>query len=139
MTLEVSFIAMYSNLLVDSTTVSCLELFQVTTTPFKTNTHLDYDFGLSMPVWKLASLYPFTTSSGSPSYISKISFVFLKYLKVFLTVVQWISLGYSLHRITILKAYVTTRQVHFIAYMIDILHVQTLQIVSCTHPQRVSR
>jgi hypothetical protein len=47
---------MYSASIVESATVSCLELFQLTAPPFIVNTIPDCDFESSLSVWKLASL-----------------------------------------------------------------------------------
>jgi hypothetical protein len=46
--------AMYSASVVESATVSCLELFQLTAPPFNVNTNPDYNFESSLSVWKLA-------------------------------------------------------------------------------------
>src|SRR5688572_20935749 len=48
--------AMYSVSVVESATVSCLELFQLTAPPFSMNTNPDCDFESSLSVWKLASV-----------------------------------------------------------------------------------
>src|SRR5688572_2105494 len=48
--------AMYSASVVESATVSCLKLFQLTAPPFSVNTNPDYDFESSLSVWKLASV-----------------------------------------------------------------------------------
>jgi hypothetical protein len=48
--------AMYSASIVESVTVSCLEIFQLTTPPFIVNTKPDCDFNSSRSIWKLASV-----------------------------------------------------------------------------------
>src|SRR5664279_976588 len=48
--------AMYSASVVESATVSCLELFQLTAPPFKVNTYPDCERDSSKSVWKLASV-----------------------------------------------------------------------------------
>jgi hypothetical protein len=48
--------AMYSASVVESATVSCLELFQLTAPPLIVNTKPDWDFESSLSVWKLASV-----------------------------------------------------------------------------------
>jgi hypothetical protein len=56
---------MYSTYVVESATVSCLELFQLTAPPLRQNIKLDYDLESSASVWNVASLQPFTMSSSS--------------------------------------------------------------------------
>src|SRR5687767_15502192 len=51
-----SEVAMYSASVVESATVSWLELFQLTAPPFSVNTNPDCDFESSLSVWKLASV-----------------------------------------------------------------------------------
>ncbi|KAK8621659.1 hypothetical protein V6N13_081092 [Hibiscus sabdariffa] len=46
---------MYSASIVESATVSCFELFQLTTPPFRRKTNPDCDRESSLSVWKLAS------------------------------------------------------------------------------------
>ena len=47
---------MYSASVVESATVLCFELFQLTAPPFKQNAYLDYDRKSSLSDWKLASV-----------------------------------------------------------------------------------
>ncbi|KAK8597174.1 hypothetical protein V6N12_065650 [Hibiscus sabdariffa] len=44
-------------LVVESATVSCFELFQLTVPPFRQNIESDCDRGSSLLVWKLANLH----------------------------------------------------------------------------------
>ncbi|KAK2456386.1 hypothetical protein QL285_003757 [Trifolium repens] len=80
--------AIYSASVVESATVSCFELFQLTAPPFRKNTKPDCDLKSSLSVWKLASMYPTTASSSSPPYTKNVSLVLLKYLRIFLTAIQ---------------------------------------------------
>ena len=54
--LAASDAAIYSASIVESATVLCLELFQLTALPFKVNTNPDCDLKSSISVWKLASV-----------------------------------------------------------------------------------
>ena len=54
--LAASDAAIYSASIVESAIVLCLELFQLTTPPFKVNMNPDCDLKSSMSVWKLASV-----------------------------------------------------------------------------------
>ncbi|KAK8685909.1 hypothetical protein V6N13_124941 [Hibiscus sabdariffa] len=51
-----SLAAMYSASVVESTTVSCFELFQLIAPPFRRKTNPDCDRESSLSVWKLASV-----------------------------------------------------------------------------------
>ncbi|KAK8670845.1 hypothetical protein V6N13_037459 [Hibiscus sabdariffa] len=51
-----SLAAIYSASVVESATVSCFELFQLTVPPFRQKTNPDCDRESSLSVWKLASV-----------------------------------------------------------------------------------
>ncbi|KAK8690667.1 hypothetical protein V6N13_074198 [Hibiscus sabdariffa] len=54
--LAASLVAIYSASVVESATMSCFELFQLTAPPLRQNTKPDCDRESSLSVWKLASL-----------------------------------------------------------------------------------
>src|SRR5581483_7064104 len=81
--------AMYSTSVVESAIVSCFELFHEIVPPLRVKTYLDCDLKSSLSVWKLASEYPVTLiSSSDPPKTKNISFVLLRYLRMFLTATQ---------------------------------------------------
>ncbi|KAJ9566994.1 hypothetical protein OSB04_002960 [Centaurea solstitialis] len=87
--------AMYSASVVESAIVSCFELFHEIAPPFMVKTYPDCDLKSSLSVWKLASEYPVTLISSSvPPKTKNISFVLLRYLRMFLTATQWGSPGF---------------------------------------------
>ncbi|KAJ9561692.1 hypothetical protein OSB04_006852 [Centaurea solstitialis] len=90
-----SHAAMYSASVVESAIVSCFELFHEIAPPFRVKTYPDCDLKSSLSVWKLASEYPVTLiSSSEPPKTKNISFVLLRYLRMFLTATQWGSPGF---------------------------------------------
>ncbi|MGI4673382.1 hypothetical protein ACR2XN_28360, partial [Klebsiella pneumoniae] len=54
--LAASQAAIYSASIVESATVSCFELFQLTAPPLRQNTNPDWDIESSLSVWKLESV-----------------------------------------------------------------------------------
>ena len=109
---------MYSTSVVESATICYLELFQQTTSSFKQNMNSDYDLKSLWSNLKLASVNPFTVSSHCP-YTNSISLVILKYLRMFFTAIQCLSLGLGWYLLHMLKAYATLGLIHNMAYMIE--------------------
>ena len=106
----------------ESVMVPCLELLQLTTPPYKQNTKPDCDLKSSWSDWNPASVYPLKTSSPSyPPQTKKTFLVLLKYLRIFLTVVQWLSPGSDWNLLVMLKAYATSGRVQSMPYLMELL------------------
>ena len=73
----------------------------------------------SLSVWKTGIDVTTNNKLITPSKNQKNSLIFLKYLRIFLTVVQWLSHGSDWYRLVILKTYATSGRVQIITYMID--------------------
>ena len=81
--------------MIESVMTGCLELFQLTDPPLYRKIHLDVDFLSLISDMKSELVYPSTFSFDPPSKIKNKSLVLLKYLKMFLTAIQYSLSGFD--------------------------------------------
>ena len=89
-----SLAIIYSDYVVESVMVSCLELLQVIAPPFIKNTNLDCDRELSLSFWKIASILPFIFSYSLSPKTKNVSLVLLRYFKMFFIAIYDFRLGW---------------------------------------------
>ena len=91
--LAASEVAIYSTFMIKSAMISYLKLFQLTAPPLHKKIHLDVDFLSLTSVIKSELMYLSTFSSDPLSKINIKSLILVKYLRIFLTVIQCSSSG----------------------------------------------
>ena len=94
---------MYSDSMLDNTTIDCHFLAHDTAALFVMKTYPEVDLEVSGSPDQSASVYPWKSMSidtSEPSYVSSRSFVACKYHRALLADSQWVPVGFALNQLS---------------------------------------